>query len=123
MSFPVKSRACVDFAQGIRETGIDTGRLVALQLAQNGFPVTFTHPSAAFRGYRGHFYLGGAVYHHGAASFAHSADERLKRQVNMERESIFKKRVQRGEFDFTRGEFALMRARGALRRLRARVKV
>lgn len=123
MSFPAEARVFVDFAQGIREIGIDTGRLVALQLAQSGFPVTFTHPTPAFRGYRGHFYLDGAVYHHGSASFSQSSDERVKRQVNLERELIFKNHVQRGEFDFSRGKFALMRARGALRRLQARVKI
>jgi hypothetical protein len=123
MALPSEARSCVDFSQGIAETGIDTGRLVALQLAQSGFPVTFTHPTPAFRGYRGHFYLNGSAYHHGSASFAHSSDERLVRQVNAEREPIFRNHVERGEYDFARGELANMRVRGALRRARARLKV
>lgn len=118
IAFPSQARAVVDFAEGIAETGIDTGRLVGLQLAKAGYPVNFTRPSPAFRGYRGHFYLDGGMYHHGSASFASSNDERLTRQVDAGRELIFRRHVERNEFDFSRAEFLFMRSRGAARRVK-----
>jgi hypothetical protein len=113
----------MNYSQCISDRGIETRRLVALLLGQSELSVTPTHPTGAFREYRGYFYLNASGYHCGAASFSFSSDASLARQANAERESNFRKNVERGQNDFARVELAPMRLRGALRRARARLKV
>jgi hypothetical protein len=110
MAFPCEYAGRVDFAEGLREVFIDTGRLVGLQLVRAGATVTFTPRRPAFRGFRGDFYLDGAVYHHGSASFISSPDDRLRRQVTAEFEEYYRRLVARGHYDLT--PWQLVRWRG-----------
>jgi hypothetical protein len=97
MSFPSAIAKRLDFAEGLEEVGLDTGRLVGLQLRRLGVAVQFSQPEAAFRGHRGYFYLGRKAYHHGSGSFGHSTDARLLRQVDRRTEAFFQGKVARGE--------------------------
>lgn len=118
MAFPAESRAALDFSEGIAELGMDAGRLVSAQLLRLGYSVKLSPPVPAFRGYRGHFYLDGHVYHYGHGSFPSSGDGRLYRQVDLYREALFRRHVESDEFDLTAGEIMAMRGRGAIRRFR-----
>ncbi|MSW94447.1 MAG: hypothetical protein F2806_05880 [Actinobacteria bacterium] len=101
MCFPVSCAASLDFSQGISTIGIDTGRLVALQISQLGLPINWAKPTVANHGYRGHYYLEGSTYHHGSASFVSSSDPRLTRQVDARREQSYKKKIAAGNYHFS----------------------
>ena len=116
MAFPIGLAPQLNFAEGIREVGIDTGRLVALQIAKSGTPVTFARPQVAFGGYRGHFYLDRSVYHHGSASFVSAVDQRLTRQVSLHREVRYRRYVAEGRFELPRREWFSLKLDGAKRR-------
>ncbi len=118
MAFPAQSRFDLDFAEGIADLGFDTGRLVGVQLAKSGYRVSLTQPSHAFHGYRGHYYLDGSVYHHGAASFPSAKDVRLVSQVNLAQESMFRRHVENGRFVLNRREYLAIRSKGAMRIVR-----
>jgi len=120
MAFPAEVAPKLDFAEGIREIGIDTGRLVALQITKAGTPVTFTRPAVAFSGYRGHFYLDRSVYHHGSASFMAADDERLTRQVSPQREMRYRSYIEAGQFELPRREWLSLKWDGLKRRLARR---
>ncbi len=122
ISIPVGAVLEVDFTEGIREIGIDTGRLVGLQLAKIGLRVDFSHPTPAFRGHRGHFYLNGTFYHHGSGSFVYSDDERISRQVTWGREKFFREQVMQGKFDFTKRKWISTRIKGIYRTLMVALK-
>jgi len=121
MAFPAELAPRVDFADGIREIGIDTGRLVGLQIAKTGTKVTFARPEVAFSGYRGHFYLDRSVYHHGSASFIAAEDERLTRQVSPQREMRYRSYIEAGQFELPRREWLSLKRDGAKRRLKSRL--
>lgn len=123
MFFPMEMRDAIDFSEGVAEIGMDTGRLVAAQLARAGLSVSFSRPTPAFRGYRGHLYLDGRLYHHGSASFISSPDARLSRQVNPRREEIFRRFIERGEYDLPAGTLFSMRTRGALDRAKRQLRM
>ncbi len=106
MLFPTSVRRDIDFQEGIYTIGMDTGRLVAAQLARAGFKVFFTQPTPAFQGLRGNFYLDGKLYHHAAGSFLSSINEVLLAQVNARQEIIFRRRVQTRDFNLSILEFA-----------------
>lgn len=114
MVLPVEACVEIDFAEGLLDVGMDTGRLVGLQLARAGYEVTFSDPISAFRGRRGTFYLGGLVYHHGSASFVSSDDGRLRDVVNPGAEERYRRKIEAGEYDFTAAEFAGIRVRELL---------
>lgn len=121
MAFPAELAPRVDFADGIREIGIDTGRLVGLQIAKTGTKVTFARSEVAFRGYRCHFYLDRSVYHHGSASFIAADDERLTRQVSPQREMRYRSYIEAGQFELPRREWLSLKRDGAKRRLKSRL--
>ena len=114
MAFPVECAGRIDFAEGLHEVFIDTGRLVGLQLARAGAEVAFTAPRRAFRGLRGDFYLDGTVYHHGSASFISSPDGRVRRQVSEEAEEFYRRLVARGRYDLTAWQYVRRRIRAHL---------
>jgi hypothetical protein len=96
LAFPAPSLPEVSLTAGIGEHGLDTGRLVGQQLAAAGRAVSYAEPEPAYRGLRGHYYLGRTVYHHGAASFGSSSDPRLTRQVSARQDAIFRRLVAQG---------------------------
>lgn len=98
MVIPVSAFRNVDFAEGLFEVGLDTGRLVGLQLRRMGLDVHWAAHQPAFSGYRGHFYLDGTIYHHGSASFISSGSGMLRSQVNRRIESFYRARVERNVF-------------------------
>lgn len=103
---PVAAVGVVDFAAGLHETRIDTGRLVGLQLAQAGFGPAFDWPDPAFAGHRGHLYLGGSLYHHGRGSFASSTEPQVRAFVQPRVERFYRRRVARSQLDLSWGERA-----------------
>ena len=115
MAFPAAYARQVDFAEGLHEVGIDTGRLVGLQLARRGAEVSITRPEGAFRGKRGTFYLDRSIYHHGSSSFASSTDPRLNSVINPPMEALYRDCVTRGRFELSAGERARLAARGLVR--------
>lgn len=104
MLLPVKLCYIIDFQEGIETLGMDTGRLVSIQLARAGYSVSVSAPIAAFNGLRGHFYMNGGLYHHGSASFIHAPDNRLRKQVNLRSEPIFRGHVEKDEFHLYKHE-------------------
>jgi hypothetical protein len=98
MSFPTSRIPYVNFSAGLLEVGIDTGRLVGLQLAQSGEQVKISAALEAFSGVRGHYYLDGSVYHHGSASFISSANVKLRSQVDLRTEQFFRSKIVRDDF-------------------------
>lgn len=123
MAFPAAVARNLDFADGLLEVGIDTGRLVGLQLARRGYEPHFTRPEGAFRGKRGTFYLDRSVYHHGSGSFISSADSRLHSTVDPVSEAWYRTQVQRGSFELGRGQRARMQARQVAQRVTALARV
>lgn len=118
VAIPVGLAARLDFSEGLLEVGIDTGRLIGLQIARLGTPIEIDAPVAAFRGTRGHFYFDESVYHHGSASFLSADDPRIRNKVNAAREAFYRNRILRGSFSISWLEYVLMRA---LRWVRARI--
>ena len=99
MDFPTSARSHLDFSEGLMEVGIDTGRLAGLQLARAGYSVNMLLAQSAFRGFRGHFYDDGRIYHHGSGSFANHPDRRLSSQLHVGREAVLRSRAFAGKFD------------------------
>ena len=122
MFFPTVVGRRLNFSEGISEIGIDTGRLVGVQISRLGMEVSFSRPAPAFRGYRGHWYQAGHLYHHGSASFVSSLDHRVLRQVDPWREDLFRRYVAQGRYELSRRDFLTMRARGVLGRLNKKAK-
>lgn len=87
----------VDFEEGLMELGIDTGRLLGLQIMNAGFTPHILQAKSSPWG-RGHFYLGGAFYHHGSGSFLASSDQRLAIQVSAISERYFRRKIERNDF-------------------------
>lgn len=93
MVLPVRLLKNISFSQGLLELGIDTGRLIALQLVESGHKVKLLKFKNTFGGLRGQLYYEVGVYHHGSGSFKFSTDSRLKRQYRKERFFNFMKRL------------------------------
>lgn len=72
MVFPTEISAVIDFEEGLYEVGLDTGRLVGLQVTRSGQRAHLIFPTAAFGGRRGHFFLEKSIYHHGSGSLSMS---------------------------------------------------
>lgn len=101
MVFPAQVAAEIDFAEGLREVGIDTGRLIGLQLARRGYQVAMSRPEGAFRGKRGTLYLDRTVYHHGSSSFLSSSDPRLRSSVDAVSERVYRSAVMAGAYQLS----------------------
>lgn len=97
MDFPTETRHEVNFSEGCISPGIDTGRLVALQLVNAGLDVDLLAARMMFRGVRGHLYSG-SIYHHGSGSFTGHLDQRLAQQTNERVDSVLRKKVFRNDF-------------------------
>jgi hypothetical protein len=93
MRFPAAVASQLDFAEGVLEVGIDTGRLVGLQLARLGLGPDFLRATPSFNGMKGDLYADGLVYHHGSASFGSAKDARLLAQFNKANDQMFRKKV------------------------------
>lgn len=104
MVLPVPLLRKLDFSDGVLEAGIDTGRLIGLQLCRLGCRVQWDTPTRAFGGKRGQYHLDGALYHHGSASFVSSNKRKLHSQVNARVEWFFRNKVEREDFVLTRAE-------------------
>lgn len=98
MVFSVSDASKLDFAQGFKELGIDTGRLVGLQFVEKGITPTIVRSTKGFRGKRGDIYLNNSIYHHGSSSFASASDKRLVNLVNPAEENFFYSKISNGEF-------------------------
>lgn len=109
VSFPSGLGSVVDFAEGLREVGMDTGRLLGLQIERSGTRVNFTHPQAAFRGIQGHYYLERSLFHFGSASFGSSLDPRLSGRYSHYRNALFRRKIANGDYCISLGERILLR--------------
>lgn len=120
MAFPVSAVPFVDFAEGWSEFGVDTGRLVGLQLARAGEQVSLAQPSSrrAFGNTRGHWFLGQSVYHHGGASWVSSGIPALRRYVAPLLEERYRRRVAADRYSATPTIVLLL----VLRRVRMRMR-
>lgn len=122
MVLPVNVVGETDFADGCEELGIDTGRLVALQVSKAGRPVMMLQPARGFGGHHGFTYLGGSVYHHCSGSFGSSSDPRLTDQVVAADEEYFRRRIMEGRFHLSRREQWMRTTRGVILRVRVRLQ-
>jgi len=118
MDFPTAARSHLDFAEGLMEVGIDTGRLAGLQLARAGYSVDILDAKPAFRGFRGHFYDNSRIYHHGSGSFLDHPDRRLSSQVHVNSERLLRSRAFAGEFDLPKTDTARLILGRVLHKLR-----
>lgn len=116
--FPSKHAKQLNFAEGVDEVGLDTGRLIGLQLHRLGETLHFSGAQPAFRGLRGHFYLDRTVYHHGSGSFSHSDDVRLLRQVQGRRDRFFQAKVAKDEYTLSLADRLRLAPATTLRTLR-----
>lgn len=119
MVFPVDAIANISFSEGLQEVGLDTGRLIGLQLAQAGRRVVVDPATRSFNGFAGWTYLDGAIYHHGSGSFASTSSPWMKAQVDPRIELWLRSRINRDQYNL-RGweiaEFVLMRGAWKIRR-------
>ena len=125
MAFPVRAIPSLDFFEGVTRFGIDTGRLVGLQMLRAGEELTVLRPGqpAPFGGTRGQHYLDGTIYHHGSASFVYSLDQRVRRQVKGTIEERYRRRIAAGSFTITPAILVLLGLRRMKMRLRRRAGV
>jgi len=115
--FPVAVGPDLDFAEGVEEVNLDTGRLVGLQLVHGGLRVDLSRAKPGFSGWHGDLYLDGAVYHHGHGSFLSSRHQPHHRMVDERQERFFRHKIEADVFELDRRErlrFTLQRiGRGA----------
>lgn len=123
MAFPVRTIPVLDFFEGVTRFGIDTGRLVGLQMLRAGEELTVLRPGrpAPFGGTRGQHYLDGTIYHHGSASFVYSPDQRVRRQVKGTIEERYRRRIAAGSFRRDPVLVVLLTGLRAARRVRRRL--
>ncbi len=99
----------LDFAEGLFNQNIDTGRLIGKQLERAGYKVYYAIPVKAFRSYWGFIYLN-SIYHNERGSYA-GGDQRLKKQIDW-RQNFFKRIVISGKrYDFNKIEYFYYRYR------------
>lgn len=118
MVFPVAEIGRVNFSDGLKEVGLDTGRLVGLQLARSGRRVVVDQPARSFSGFAGWTYLDGSLYHHGSGSFTSTSNSWMNQQVNPRIERWLRVKINRNQFTLRYWEVAkmlLMKAPGLLR--------
>ena len=107
MVFPVEATALLDFERGLLSIGIDSGRLVGLQLAEGGLPPKILPPERTAWG-KGDYYLDKTIYHHGSGSFSSSSDARLLRQSDSAIEKVYLRAISAGRLHLTFAEKALL---------------
>ena len=98
MVIPTAALPLISFSEGFAETGIDTGRLVGLQLAKAGLRVHWDPPAPAFNRLRGTYYLGGSLYHHGSASFRSSDKPAQRDQIPALTDRFIRRKVERNQY-------------------------
>ncbi len=123
MAFPVRFQHILDFAEGLREVGLDTGRLVGLQVARTGTRVWFTSATPAFDGYKGDLYLSGSIYHHGSASLAAANIEQWMSGIRVDRyrEKLFRRKVEYSNFEISPSEKIVLQFRRVFRGVTSRL--
>ena len=107
----------LDFAEGLREVGLDTGRLIGLQLTRLGLRVHFAHRTRAFGGFRGETYLDGRIYHHGHGSFRSSAHPQHQAIVAHDPDRFFRRKLIEGSLVLTRTEWLTLLLNALKRRI------
>jgi hypothetical protein len=107
----------LDFAEGLREVELDTGRLIGLQLTRLGLRVHFAHRARAFGGYRGETYLDGRIYHHGQGSFQSSPHRQHRADVAHDPDQFFRRKLIEGSLVLTRTEQLTLRLNSLKRRI------
>jgi hypothetical protein len=95
MVLPVPYLKHLSFSEGVAELGIDTGRLVGLQMSKQGLDFSILKAIKAFSGIKGTLYNSGTVFHFGSGSFANSSDPRLLRQVAGRINRFFNRKIDR----------------------------
>jgi hypothetical protein len=116
MVLPVSYLHHLSFSEGIGDLGMDTGRLVGLQMSKVGLAFSMLTATKGFSGVKGVFYNSDSVFHFGSGSFANSKDPRLLRQVSSHLNRFFTKKVERGVYRLTLFEkFLFSIALGLLR--------
>jgi len=111
MRFPSEIAAELDFAEGVLEVGIDTGRLVGLQLARLGLGPNYLRPTPSFNGLKGDQYAGGVIYHHGSASFGSADDARLLAQFDRRNDQMFRRKILESKFQLSGLEMSMVKTR------------
>ena len=114
MVLPTAICGTLDFAEGVEELGVDTGRLVGIQLLRQGLTVRLLRADRGFRGYKGHLYLDGSIYHHGSGSFLSSSDRRLRKVVDERVERFFRRKVAADDYRLNALERGALLARKLL---------
>lgn len=100
MKLPTKILSSLDFAEGALEIGIDTGRLIGLQISKFGLSPDLLIPQPAFNGFQGDLYLERSILHVGSSSFMFSKDARLTRQVDAFKKRLIQKKIKSGTYNF-----------------------
>jgi hypothetical protein len=96
---PTEAAHQIDHQHGMEAVGLDTGRLIGLQLAELGWsPTIMKAAQTTFGGVRGSLYRDGTIYHHGSASFVRSPARRLRRQVHAATEAVMRRSIAEGRF-------------------------
>ena len=101
MVLPVSYLGFLSFSEGLVELGIDTGRLIGLQVKKMNLPLTVLTAQAAFSGVKGHFYNSRSLFHFGSGSFSGSTDPRLLNQVAARINAIFMSKVSQDSYDLS----------------------
>jgi hypothetical protein len=109
MVLPVTLLRKLDFGDGVLGAGFDTGRLIGLQLCRLGCRLGWDTRTQAFHGWRGQYYLNGALYHHTKASFVSSNQRNLHSQVNARVERFFRNKIEREDFALSLAERIYLR--------------
>jgi len=117
--FMMMKKVCIDsslsFDKNLFTNGIDTGRLVGMQLLNSGRRVYFAPPNKAFNGLWGDLYLN-VIYHHRKASFHGSVDERIRQQVNWKNNFFKRFVVNKHRYELTMTEYLLFRFQNNIRK-------
>ncbi len=95
----------------------DTGRLVALQLRNAGYDVFVTPSEPGFSGFRGDFYLGRRVYHHGHGSHQ-AGPEKLQLFISESSERLWRKKISKGDMSLHARDYVFLGAFLLRRRIR-----
>lgn len=101
MKIPSNILRELDFSEGTLELGIDTGRLIGLQISKLGLKPKLLVPRSGFSGFQGDYYLDDCLFHMGSSSFKFSSDGRLSTQVSLNKQAFLKRKIQQGSFSLS----------------------
>jgi hypothetical protein len=108
----------LDYRRGMDSLGLDTGRLIGLQLVELGYSPTIVKPrQTPFRGRRGSLYLDGAMYHHGSGSFVTSSSQKLSRQIDPAVEAALMHCISEDRFSLRYRERIVLAGRSQVKKL------